>query len=31
MQPLLRRHGQAAFFGHSDEIAKMPELHSHTP
>ena len=31
MQPLLRGHGQAAFFRHGDEITEMPELHSHTP
>jgi hypothetical protein len=27
MQPLLRRHRQAALFGHGDEITEVSKLH----
>jgi hypothetical protein len=27
MQPSFRRHREAAFLGHRDEIAQMPQLH----
>src|SRR5882724_6432393 len=31
MQPLLRRHGQAAFLGHGHEVAQVSKLHGSYP